>query len=106
MQTIVGNEQMSRLCESMPSLRNKPGTRPWNQQKFARWAGGPARTSGGIQAAAFVLAVWNGAGVGRCEPLWYEEFGVPAFDAIGAMGVWDAPHQLAFISWCQRPFWP
>ena len=107
MQTaVVGNERMSRLCESFPSLRNKPGTRPWNQHEFARWAGGPARTSGSMHAAAFVLGVWNGQSVGRSEPLWYEEFGVIGFDAVWAMGVWDGAHQRAFIAWCEHPFWP
>lgn len=101
-------EQMSQLCESFPTLCGAPGTRPWNQYKFARWSGGPARTSGSEMASAFVLGVWNGACVNHPNvPLWYEEeHGVPQFDSIHAMGVWDAAHQDAFIAWCLKPFWP
>jgi hypothetical protein len=101
--------RMSRLCQSFPSLRDQPGTQPWDQHAFARWAGGPARTSGSGAAAAFVLAVWNGGGVHQgVDRLWFDsgKFRVGQFDAIHALSVWDEPHRAAFIAWCRDPFWP
>lgn len=107
---VVGNERMSRLCESFPTLRNKPGARPWNQFEFARAASGPSRTSGSSQAAAFVLSVWNGGTIelGPQPRTWFQQrpYRLPVFDAVRAMGVWDDEHQQAFIAWCARPFWP
>ncbi|WP_428303867.1 hypothetical protein [Lacipirellula sp.] len=98
--------QMSRLCESFPSLFNKPGVRPWNQKIFAQWASGPGATSGSRWAAAFVLGVWNGVSVGRDRWFGKRPYRVPEFDVVQAMGAWDHQHAAAFIAWCSKPFWP
>ena len=57
---LRSHERMALLCHSFPSLRDAYGVNPWDQHSFARWASGPAPTHGSRQAAAFVLAVWNG----------------------------------------------
>jgi hypothetical protein len=99
-----GRSNMETLCESFPTLRGKPGTKPWDQETFARWASGPAPSNAIRQAAAFVLSVWAGR---VDEPYWNEgEFRVGTFDVVLAFGLWDYQHNAAFIAWCQDPFWP
>jgi hypothetical protein len=95
---------MSALAESFPTLRGRVGVRPWNQLAFARgMSGGQSYCE--KQAAAFVLAVWNGGTYD--EPWWCESpYRVGRFDAVDAMARWDSAHQAAFIAWCQNPFWP
>ncbi len=108
------HEQMSRLCESFPTLRRFPGVRPWNQFDFARGAVGGHMTNASRMAAAFVLSVWNGSCLeynGRGRPslkTWWNdgEFRAGTFDAVFAFGVWDHLHKSAYIAWCQNPFWP
>lgn len=58
-QLATGRHRMEALCESFPVLTGRPGTTPWDQHTFARWASGPAPTPASRQAAAFVLSVWN-----------------------------------------------
>lgn len=102
---LAGGERMTLLCESFPSLRGVPGTAPWDQIRFARWASGPAPSAAMRLAAAFLLTVWNGC---DSEDSWWNEgkFSVGHFDAVDAMRLWDYQHQAAFVSWCLKPFWP
>lgn len=98
--------RMEALCALFPTLQGVPGTAPWDQHAFARWASGPAATSGSVQAAAFVLAVWNG-----CTPRdggWWNQrpYRVGRFDIVHALGIWDEAHKSAFLRWCDDPFWP
>lgn len=103
---LTGEERMTLLCQSFPTLARVPGASPWNQHAFAKWASGPAPTGASRQAAAFVLSVWNG-----CTPLdggWWNEapYHVGRFDPVEALGRWDARHAEAFREWCSDPFWP
>jgi len=100
-----GNLRMTQLCDSFPVLRNAPGTRPWDQMKFAKWAS-KGKTNAERQAAAFVLTVWNGHAP---EDLgWWNQgpFNVGVFDVVHAFGCWDSGQKAAFLGWCQNPFWP
>jgi len=100
--------EMSRLCESFPTLRGVPGVRLWDQHKFAKWASGPAPSYAMRQAAAFVLAVWNGCTPNDEEGGWWNgaPYSVGRFDAVEAMKCWDTHHQVAFLDWVHNPFWP
>lgn len=103
---ITGRQRMTALCQSFPILRNADGVQPWDQERFARWAGGPGSTAT-RQAAAFVLSVWNGS----CEPKeggWWNKkpFRVGRFDLVVAWQVWDCHQKDAFLQWCENPFYP
>lgn len=99
------NPRMTELCNRFHSLRGAPGTDPWQQKKFARWASGGI-TAAERQAAAFVLTVWNGHHPD--DGGWWNEppFRVGRFDVVVALAHWDYQHRAAFIFWCQHPFWP
>lgn len=107
-------QKMSDLCSSFPTLRGRPGTEPWDQHTFARWASGPAPSHGGRLAAAFVLSVWNGCSfhwdyqAREYEDPWFNEdpFNVGRFDVVVALQTWDASHHEAFLAWCRDPFYP
>lgn len=111
MVTNLGNsvhpyaQAMIDLCNSFPELRGKPGTAPWNQHVFARWASGAGPTSGSRAAAQFVLTVWNGR---TLQGDWCNEEGyqVGVFDAVDAISAWDTAHRRAYIAWCMNPFYP
>lgn len=100
---LTGRERMSQLCQSFPALRDAPGTAPWDQHAFAKWASGPAPSDAMRQVAAFVLSVWNGGDGG-----WWTKrpFRVPQFDVVAALALWDYQQQAAFRAWCAAPFWP
>lgn len=100
--------EMTQLCNLFPTLRGVPGTAPWDQHAFARWASGPAPSNAMRQAAAFVISVWNG-----CTPDeggWWnnaeEGYCAGRFDPVQAFALWDWEHQAAFMQWCNAPFWP
>ena len=105
-----GHFRMTQLCDSFPVLRNAPGTRPWDQLKFARWASNPGRTRARQHAAAFVLSVWNGGNPD--DGGWWngtlegERFSVGVFDVVDAFSCWDSQQKQAFLAWCIDPFWP
>lgn len=103
---VTSGEQMAQLCWSFPTLRGVPGTDPWDQYLFARWASGPAPTHASRQAAAFVLAVWNG-GTPDDGGWWNQgDYLAGRFDVVEAFSIWDRQHQAAFKHWCNAPFWP
>lgn len=104
---LTGPERMTLLCESFPTLADVPGACPWDQERFAKWASGPAPSTAMRQAAAFVLSVWNG-GTPADSSVWFNEapFHVGVFDPVLAFGLWDQRHADAYIAWCRRPFWP
>lgn len=111
-------ERMSRLCETLPTLRGVPGTRPWDAMALLRWlCTSGAVTSGSGHAARFVLQVWcadqdwaalatapeseQGLGL-RAD----EMRAIEPFNPVAALAVWDWSHSAAFVMWCQLPFWP
>jgi hypothetical protein len=103
------------LIESFPTLRRgtdpellpPPGRYPqdysWDPEPFAeRWTVG---SGGEIDAALFVLSVWN------AHENW-AEYGLTRGGARGgffnlhtAMGNWDELHRAAFLSWASNPWW-
>jgi hypothetical protein len=103
-----GHPQMEALVCSFPTLRGAAGASPWDQHRFAKWASrGGHLTNANRQAAAFVLAVWNG-GEPETGEAWYREapYNVVRFDVVSAMAVWDACHAAAFAAWVNKPFFP
>ena len=85
---------MAALAESFPTLRGRPGVRPWDPARFDAWASGPAPSSGAFHAATFVLAVYNN------EAPWRSG----RFNVVAAMGVWDDEHRRAFVAWARDPW--
>jgi hypothetical protein len=86
---------IERLALSFPTLRRAPGVYPWAAPQLDAWAAGPAPGDGALDAARFVLAVWDNHHSWRCG----------RFDVVEALSVWDAPHRGAFLTWVARPWW-
>lgn len=106
-----GPRAMSLLAESFPGLRGRAGVSPWDAVKF--WQGCRGLSSGELDAAAFVLGVFNPDGS------WFDADGedgladdgfepgpVMRFDLHHAMGIWDNSNRDAFLGWAQQPWWP
>lgn len=87
-------ERMSRLAESFPTLKGRPGVRPWHPATLMDQWGEAWASNASRQAMAFVLSVWNGE----------NEIG-QRFRATWAMGLWDHRHRAAFVAWAQKPWW-
>lgn len=101
---LTMTERMSRLAESFPTLRGRPGIRPWDvdvvlEQLDAGWPGG-----GATHALRFVLAVWNPSMLLDNLARWLDAG--EAFDVHRALGAWDDAHRAAFAAWATRPWWP
>jgi len=96
---------MEALVASFPCLRKAVGGSPWDAFRFARWATQTELSPADRQAAAFVLAVWNG---GDEDGAWWNEkpYGVGRFDLVLATALWDRRHKEAFGKWFANPFWP
>lgn len=86
--------RMLDFVDTFPTLRGV--LQQWDPAALDAWAEGPAATEGGIQAAQFVLSVWNPANHWRCGE----------FCVVLAMGVWDGAHRAAFLEWAKKPWWP
>lgn len=101
---VTNSQRMTALVESFPSLRGAPGSAPWDQLAFARWASGPAPSDAMRQAAAFVLSVWNNGNRGN----WWNQrpYRAGEFDCVLALLLWDYQHKAAFYSWLNDPFYP
>lgn len=52
-------EKMSQLAESFPSLKGKPGVRPWDNEILEAQLHEPWVTTGSRLAIQFVLSVWD-----------------------------------------------
>lgn len=86
--------KIAELAETFPTLRGAP-LRPWNSEAFDAWAA-QQYGSGLAHAARFVLAVWaNNA-----------QWRIGKFDAVNALGTWDAEHRSAFLAWAASPWFP
>jgi hypothetical protein len=108
---------MTALARSFPTLADAP-LDPFDAEALDEWAASHV-SHGGLHAARFVLAVWSGhAGrqTGRTretddgESPWRIELETwwlcGPFDAVDAMGTWDATHRAAFVAWATAPWWP
>jgi len=56
---------MIKLCRSFPSLDRPDLPEPWDARTFEAWSRKAWATSGSVQAARFVLAVWSGKAYDR-----------------------------------------
>lgn len=111
-----GSKGMTRLARSFPSLQDASGIDPWNAMVFARWAIGPQMTAGSTHAARFVLQVWNpdtdwrkvAVDEGWCSArsAKKERHPLAPFNAARAVAAWDHKHDVAFLAWCEAPFFP
>jgi hypothetical protein len=90
------NATMEELALSFHGLRAADGVRPFDAETLDAWACGPAPGSGALNAARFVLSVWNSRAKWRCG----------RFDVVDALSCWDAEHRAAFLAWAQEPCWP
>lgn len=84
--------RIALLAYSFPSLRGRPGIRPWAPDLLAHWAAGPAPSLGALHAARFLLAWWGHPQAG-------------SFDVHAAMRTWDDDHRRAFQAWVASPWW-
>jgi len=89
-------EQMSALCESIPTIADCDGVRPWNAKHFAAVQGG--RSQGEVVAASFVLTVWAGG-----QHHWPS---VPVFCITDVPAAGDDKLTAAVVNWLLDPFWP
>lgn len=86
--------QASALAREFPVLRDAPGIAPFDAPTLARWARRQGSTAT-QQAAAFVLSVFN------FKARWA---GLPMFNAVHAMAVWDDAQRAVFRRWCIAPW--
>jgi hypothetical protein len=89
-------QRMSGLALSFPGLVGAPGTLPFDAEALDAWAAAGGIGNGSQHAARFVLSVWN----------YRAERAAGPFNAVHALGVWDADHRAAFLAWAQDPWWP
>lgn len=110
-----GDESMARLVAAFPTLRRSlgglvDGVGDWDVDVFLTWTCGPEPGSGALDAARFVLSVWNGStdwtAAARDMRLLKRGQRLDKFDAVKAISNWDAEHVAAFVSWVELPFWP
>ena len=107
-------ERMTRLCRAFPSLRDMPGTDPWDPRRFLRWFCSSDVTTAGDHAGRFVLLVWNSSydwAEWATTPeadggLGLSEIELRAFSVVDAVRRWDNDHMKAFQAWVEVPFWP
>lgn len=90
-----------KFIESFPTLAkwasvSRSANQVWDAQRFDKWAAGPSPGHGTLEAARFVLSVWNPCTEWKCG----------RFNLHDALWVWDAQHKAAFRHWCDDPFWP
>lgn len=104
------------------ALGELQGVRPWDPEVFWSSALGALHDTGSLQAAAFVLHVWNPSGAWTTDAAgrrsarqeaekWREPDpfeGSPAplpFDHGTALTSWDSEHRGAYLGWAERPWW-
>lgn len=87
-------ERLSALASSFPSLRGKPGTKPFNGARLDDWAVHLDEDTCGISSARFVLAVYDSRATWKAG----------AFDLFAAVKAWDRLHRRAFAEWAAAPW--
>jgi hypothetical protein len=97
-----GRQAMTALAKLLPSMRDVPGTDPWDAVQLVAWCNTGAPTSGSGWAARFLLSVWNPS------TNWNEEGlpGAPRFDLLEAWAIFDDQHRAGVMQWLDAPFWP
>lgn len=104
-------EQMRRLCIGFPSLRDAPGTDPFDAETLLDWALGPVSTSGSWHAVLFCLQVWNSttdwcAAAKTWGLLKKNAKRFAPFNFVRAFQTWDDEHRAAFMAYAELPFNP
>jgi len=84
------------LARRFPTLKDAEGLDPWDPEKFDSWAASAAPGSGALNAARFILELFNQDAEWKCGP----------FKATRAVGLWDDAHLAAFRSWVDAPWFP
>jgi hypothetical protein len=101
---------MTALCARFPSLREVPGTNPFDAIALLHWLTSGAATSGSRWAALFVLQVWNNTTdwrkVARENGVKHAKGVPPRFDLFEAWPVWDDAHRAAAQTWLKEPIYP
>jgi hypothetical protein len=88
--------KLAELARRFPTLRDAEGLDPWDPDIFDSWAASAAPGSGALNAARFILELWNQDAEWKCG----------AFKATKAVGIWDDAHLAAFRSWVEAPWFP
>jgi hypothetical protein len=88
--------RMTEIAERFHALRGAPGVRPFDPERLDAWAVTAATSEAMADCARFVLGVWNQSAPWRCG----------RFDAMRALGRWDAEHRAAFVAWARDPYFP
>lgn len=87
---------MRDLARAFPPLRHlKDGLDPWDPEAFDAWVARGDASAAELDAAAFVLHVWNAD-----EP-WSRPF-----DAMASLARWDRTNRAVFVEWATSPWWP
>lgn len=73
---------------------NKGGANPFDPELLDANSAGASH--GELVSIAFLLNVWSPG----------HRWQVGDFDAMDALGVWDASKRAAFCEWAQNPWWP
>lgn len=86
--------RMTTLARSFPSLEGAEGIDPWNPPLFMDWATREETDDKVVNAAGFLLSVWEGR---DHDLLW---------DLQDSLRNWSPKDREVFIAWCREPWWP
>lgn len=93
---LSGPKRMTEIAERFRMLLGAPGVRPFEPERLDAWAAAAGMSEASKDCARFVLHVWNV----------HAEWTSGPFDAVRALGRWDAGHRSAFLAWAQDPYFP
>jgi hypothetical protein len=93
-------DYMSAFAETFPTLRNRPGVRPWDPILLAKQLKSAGVTNASYHAIMFVLGVWSTTFGTRDVDLCTTPFNIHA-----ALQSWDDLHMKAFQAWVRDPWW-
>ena len=94
-------DYMSEFAETFPTLRNRPGVRPWDPVLLAKQLKAAGTTHASHHAIMFVLGVWNTSFA--VEGI--VDLCITPFNVHGALWSWDDLHMKAFQAWVRDPWW-
>lgn len=97
---------MAELAKLFPTMRDVPGTDPWDVHQLMAWMNTGAPTTGSWHAAMFLLGVWNPHTKWNQEGVKMKKSATGKFDLFVAMHGWDQQHIDAAREWIANPFFP
>lgn len=83
------NREAQRLATRFPALKNAAGVWPFSPNQLDIWAAEHEREPKALQAARFVLHLWNRQAMWECGK----------FDFLEALDIWDDSHVRPFLEW-------